>query len=330
MAENRADLAPIGELRGGMWTPLPGWARFLIEIGRSAVRAASRDRLLTVALALPTRRFAACLVASGGVVSAYEGADAVSLRAHFTRVAAAPINTPLRLTSRSRVFRGRLKGVRSGPTEPLIGVQVEDARSGGLIRWIPQSRCRDVELAGEEAEFELPQHAKGQALPQMSGFLRTVLAPLDARDYFLSGEIDCAITGSVRTLMAEAQENMLAARHEGATSVAGGNLNDILQVRQLSTAPHTALVPATARRSPRPQRIEPILLVHDGATGYLRSGRQTSTPVMVVVLDRTEPRFDEAVAQLDQDYVRRTEDQALNLDLGVPPGVEVLSFRMSR
>lgn len=313
-----------------MWTPLPRWARFLIEIGRSAVRAASDDGLLTVALALPTRRFAACLVASGGVISAYEGADAFSLRAHFARVAAAPIDTPLRLTSRSRVFRGRLRGVRSGPTEPLIGVQVEDARSGGLIRWIPLSLCRDVELADEDAEFELPQHAKGQALPHMSGFLRTVLAPLDTRGYLLSGEIECAITGSVRTLMAEAQEDVLAARREGTAPVAVGNLNDILQIRRLSTAPHTALVPATARRSPRQQRVEPILLVHDGATGYLRSGRPSSTPVMVVVLDRTEPRFDEAVAQLDQDFVRRTDDQALNLDGGVPPGVEVLSFRMSK
>src|SRR5438093_1571564 len=59
-------------LAGGRWVPVPGWARFIIEVGARAASFHSGEARLVAALALPTRAFAAAFAAAGAVVASFE------------------------------------------------------------------------------------------------------------------------------------------------------------------------------------------------------------------------------------------------------------------
>ena len=70
-------------------------------------------------------------------------------------------------------------------------------------------------------------------------------------------------------------------------------------------------------------------MIFDGAGGYLNGRRRFPASHAIAVLDRTDPRYADAVAQLQGDYARRAGGGMPRAMPSPPPGVETLHFRQA-
>jgi hypothetical protein len=114
--------------------------------------------------------------------------------------------------------------------------------------------------------------------------------------------------------------------------VARGKLADLLRVREL-LAEHrpyrTQLVSAGAQRVDKTSlSSDPRLVVFDGAPGYIKWKHLWPSSHLAVILDRTEPRYYEAVAMLNEGFARkRCTPERLLSNGAVPAGMEIFAYR---
>ena len=112
---------------------------------------------------------------------------------------------------------------------------------------------------------------------------------------------------------------------------AAGTLNHLLRLRGSGVARGAYRTDVLAAQASRiAASLEgPPHVVFDGASGYLRWRGRFAGSHAVVVLDRTDPRYDEAARQLHLDYVRRSPDGLGFTPPDPPVGVEVLRFGLA-
>ena len=69
-------------------------------------------------------------------------------------------------------------------------------------------------------------------------------------------------------------------------------------------------------------------VVFDGALGFLKWGQMWHGRHQVVILDRTEPYFDDAISAINTRFSQnRTDGEVALPGSDAPPGGEVLAFR---
>ena len=314
------------------WRPIPSWAQTLVDLGNWLANTRS-DQPRAVAMALPTRSFAAPLVAVGAVLC-----DAVATRkssdpiVHFEMLASLPAGTAVTVRDGSRQKRGLLLGVEMREGKRLIRVQVEKLHSlgGGLTRSFPPPLALRVEPIETELSAEqLPKSQKGKTLVRRAGFMECLLQGIDSYDYALHSEMHALLVGNTRVLRNEVFETPFGAKVAGRRAVHEGKLQDVLRARRLqATDQHfrSDVLPAMPRDTdgPSDQHSAP-LVVFDGADGFLRLRHRWPRADWIVVLDRTARSFDEGVACLVQDWTKREEDLAGN-GMPVLAASEVLAY----
>ncbi len=326
MVASAVDVSSIGARLEDRFVPLPAWAQFCLDLGMAARRRSSASADLRVALTVPTRLYSACLVAAGSVLAAHELSlsKTGSVDDHFRRLSRLPESSPVLLRDGRKAYRGQLRGVGEKYGAQMVGVQIEGARSGGQVRWLPRARWTSIEIIEDSTEKPLPQHAHGHVVPEATAFLQQVIG-LSSISRFLAGGLECAIAGSKTALEADANAPVLSAGRSGCAEIIDGTLAEILQIRELPQAPRTLLLPALSSKH-RALKSEIGTVIFDGATSYLRLRRSLSAPVSVAILDRTEVRFEEAADQVDAEFANRVDGLDARAFGEVPDGIEMLAF----
>jgi len=93
----------------GSWYSLPEWAEYFISLGSKLVEANRSNERLVVALALPTRAYAAAFVSLGMVIGDAANCDVESESDHFQKLLALRPHTAVLY----RTDTGPLKGLIS-------------------------------------------------------------------------------------------------------------------------------------------------------------------------------------------------------------------------
>jgi hypothetical protein len=140
--------------------------------------------------------------------------------------------------------------------------------------------------------------------------------------------MECVIVGTEGTLREEitATEFGVAA---GDRIVAAGTLQDVLRVRRFSPGAsyRSDVVSARAHsQDPHPLPEAPVV-IFDGAGAFVRWSATANNKNVVAVLDRTEPRFAEAVAEANRRYAAGgSRSVHLSGPGSAPAGVEFVVF----
>jgi len=325
------DIAPVNLHfeDSGEWYSLPAWAEYFIGIGKQIARADDPRKRLVTAIVVPTRAFGAAFVSLGIVISDAARRDSASAAAHFENLSRLPIGTPVVYRQApGKTLRGVLQPSELCNGKMYIKVQVHSTKGGGLTHLVDHSGVLLVQPAGHSGKLPKSQGTENSRF--CNQFVDVLLGEADPVQLGLQSKFCCAIIGKRNALEQEIRKTPLAL-HVNGTSHAGGMLQDILRVDRFVTGSQShrsALVPVSSEPPPKDviERVE-MGTVFDGAHGFLKWAAMWEKSNQVVILDRTEPYFEDAVSAINSRFSQNRSDNVASLNGVEPPaGGEVLSF----
>jgi len=281
----------------GKYRRLPAWALYFLQIGNSIVSLDNRGFRVVTAVALPTRAFAATFCAAGIVLArAAVPYDSSSQSEHLKRILSLYPGTPVTVTDEQGQTRrqGIYKGHKDTHDKKYLCVQIEQASE----LWLPIDQAHRISPSDRSAK-RLPRRQKGRRLPGLSDFAQACLGE-SATEFFARSRLECLIIGQTNLLRKEITETEFVHRSE-----VKGTMQELIRVMRFEPAgtPYrTRLIPSD-KQPPDNIQLQPLVAIFDGANGYLKWRHLWQRTHQIVLLDRTESRFDDAVAQLNQDYM---------------------------
>ena len=301
---------------GGLQHAIPEWLLAWTRLGARAHSWAKRDgqARLIVAVSVPTRAFAAVAVAFGHAVADYR---------HDRRL----------------------------PTQVELDQQVDALAPGELVRMVQPGWVRVASFGGRDSQgliwlgssrFPIDWILEIRPLPD--GFSRReraypIPAPAPSLARLLPGRdpgllltdtsLACLLVGTKKILI---QELALPIGP-------GGGAGPLAAVRHLlrpfepadPTGWRSAIVPARAKELPEiVTDARPPVAILDGAQAVNNWLREVDAPVVVVVLDRSDPGSEAAVFSVTQARAYARPTPLATLGWAPPLGCEALAFREVR
>jgi hypothetical protein len=319
-----------------MWVPVPPWVQYFLDLG-SALGSISRDQCLVVGLTLPLRAFAAPLIGVGIVRARSLSAPlAASDPEHiFRRLQLLAPGASVIYKRTRKAYRGIFEGITESGGKQYACVRI----STDTVYLVPRERACQIEMAADNI-IALPSVAHGQPVHGLSAFAQDLMG-LDGEDNHAGGSrLDCTIVGQVSRLKAEIDQAPFACQHPAlATQSMGmrqaallhtGTLQQVLRVRRLSSPSELYRSNIySARRTTEVKSSEiPFAAILDGADSFLRWRDTWPESHWIVVLDRTERAFDDAVQAFNEGYQRGIAAGTGPLNIPSPPvGVELSIYR---
>ena len=113
-----------------------------------------------------------------------------------------------------------------------------------------------------------------------------------------------------------------------------GTLRDLLRVRRLFNKDESFrsdIFPVNkAENAKLSEQMTPHVVIFDGSVGYLKWRDNWAQSNWLVILDRTEPRFREAVQVINEEYLNRTSEEELRPSRPAPSSVDIVAFTVSK
>ena len=312
----------------GHWYSLPEWAEYFIGIGKQLTSASNADTRIVTVIVVPTRAFGAAFVSLGMVISDAASRHRASEAAHFEMLFDLPPGTHVIYRPRpGKVFKGILQSPEESDGKLRIRVQVH-SRPGYLTHILDESSAFRVQPAKHSGKLPKTQ---GSTSRFTNEFVESLIGETDPVQLGVQSKVVCTIVGRKNALEHEIRHTPLAIHINGHRRVEG-QLQDVLRLNKF-VAPqqcHRSALVAVGGDAPPSDVINDteIGVVYDGAAGFLKWGSLRREGHQVVILDRTEPYFEDAISSINNRFSQnsiRGED-ALHVT-GAPPGGEFLSFR---
>jgi hypothetical protein len=314
--------------------PLPQWCRFLVETGATVSYNAEPRKRIVASFSLPTRAFAAVFLSLGAILARLSSAlEAVADAAHIQSLCALAKGTPVTLCHGDRRMKGLFLGCQEDNGQLRARVQLESTKSGGLERWIPQAEWARIQVTSKTT-VKLPDHQTGR-LSERGEILDAMLGASEALKYTLGSQLECVLVGRANMLQNEIDHAPFSFRASD-SCCNPGSLQEILRVRRFlgeGFGFRSDVIPVDGTTSATSQTgMVPGLAVLDGSRSYLKWRHLWPDTHTIVVLDRTEIAFDEAVQMLNQDFAqKRVGDEWSAQKLPpIPAGIEVMIYEEAR
>jgi hypothetical protein len=318
---------------GVQWLSLPPWAQFFVQLGLALSSESIPNTRLVAAVAVPTRSYAAVFTAFGVIVSRSSSLlKQISAAEHFRHLLEIAEGTPLTVLQDGVKQKGISEGSCKIGDDTLLRIRL---RRGELGAWklVQESDALNVEVVPDDDET-LPKRITGRKLRPISLFARNVVTPESVPTFVTISRMDCLLIGRLNRLSAEIVETKFATRGEPNGEFSEGRLHEVLLVRSLldpgehfrsdilSFASHGAL---------KVTHSNPTVVVFDGSASFLRLRGRFESANWIILLDRTDSTFGDAMALCNQEYLkRRTDDLNLQGISNVPSGVDLISYYESR
>ena len=312
------------------WQPLPDWGNFFLELGRYIAEYEDKENRLVVALALPTRNYAAALTALGIVQTKASSAELDSKK-RFEELCKLPKGTAVYYYYNGKELKAILEGsevVQNGERLKVrVQAKVANKKYGGsLTYWIDETEAFKIKIR-EKSSHNLPKNQKGRTVKsQDNSLLSSLIGTQQAKKYSTSSKLECALVGSKSILKQEISKTHLNISQQS------GTLQDILEVRSFKTsegqAYHSDVFSGTMSKSSKTlDDNPPEIVIFDGAKGFNKCRDNWRKSHCIILLDRTELHFQEAVDIINEDYCNRCDDFSLNPFSERPSGVEIIAYQ---
>ena len=310
-----------------------------MHLGAEAVQDNNDQQRLVIALAVPTRSYAAVLLAVGAIVSnakTINAAGQVSPESHFEMLCGLPTETSVILREEGKPVKGIFVGTRDFKNDGnlRIGVQIQNSKGGALTTWLSRETSQKVQVSSMPWS-RLPKDADNarEVDTSSSEFTSEIFQGIDLWNFVTESSLDCVILGNVGTLEKEATTTKLSIGSRG-TEASAGSLQDILRICRLfrnNEAFRSQILSVNSNEHAKlSEGMLPRMVIFDGAVGFLKWRHYWSQSNWVVILDRTETRFLEAVQSVNEEFLSRIDERELNLSNPTPQSVELKAFTVTR
>lgn len=325
------------------WVPLPAWGNFFIDIGSCVASSKTGQNRLVVGLAVPTRTCAAALAALGVVCARAVNPNKIIFTDKFEQLC--------RLKRGTRVFYRNspdsnewlsaiYDGICNDYEQPRIRIRVKPKevkkkkqQAPDTIYLIRKEDLYKLRLASGKAE-RIDTQGKFDRPIVIKEFLDGFIGGAEALNLSTTTQLDCVIIGRISTLREEITKIPFA-YPSASSSLKEGVLQDVLRVRKFfpgENQPYRLeILPVGGHEPPKTANIlVPHVTIFDGATGFIKWRDYYRNSHWIVLLDRTEPRFQEAVYILNQEYIPPVDGEKIQGMPSIPLGVELVAYQESR
>lgn len=319
---------------GGNWHPLPQWGKFFISLGNYVAEFGGDQQRLVIAVAVPSRLYAASLTAFGVVVRKAT-VPSLTPQTYFRQLCALHIGTPVTYINGERRLKGIFEGIEDlagdTRTEKRLKVRVENKRTGGLTHLVPIEKAYNIRL-GATPTINLPNRQAGYRVRTSSKFLEDCLGRDHVSTYLAVSQLDCLIIGKTSLFETEIKQTQFAYARSLGSCRNSGPLQDVLRSQRfLSTSDQTfhseVIASTTQTNNSLQKKMRPFVTVFDGGLSFTRKHADYADSHWVVILDRTEPSFRDGVELINQEFLNRLEDGAPCSPPSSPVGIELLAYR---
>ena len=301
-----------------------------------------------IAVAVPTRAYCATLIALGAVTDQADKRVFRDKTEHFSMLCNKPSGTSVTIRVKNRL----LQAIICGKEMEADGVAVKYLRikpKKEQVRLINESHAHLVKIAGKRTELRKRQ--VGQIVNDNSDFSKHFFSEGSAEHGALGSSKLCAVVGSQRLLRHEFTQQRFTVKAEDETAAKEGVLQDVIKVKSLgrdseqflaeifssneksgkTSDQHTA--ESIAGSDSLSQEKFPVVVL-DGSNAYLKQRDSWLKQNIVVVLDRTDGKFEEAVNELNRQFMGRIVDtdvlNAMDFLPDAPAGVEIQLSEVKR
>lgn len=312
------------------WSLTPNWCRLFLEIGAFIAKQPIKPYRSVIGCAIPTKAYAAVFAAIG-VVSQLARLNRFTLTdsmAYIEKLRSLKLGDPLIYRRHNKYTKGIFDGWRNDNNQWYLRIKTSHSQN----IYVPQNLLLGVEPLLEES-FKIPRTETTRTLTTQKEleFLLVFFNDKNLINEFIAhSRLDCLIIGSKIQIHREVCENQFAFQAPNG-EFTEGSLNMLLRIRELltdSSAYHTRLWGFS--NSSEEQRIAidpPAVVIFNGATSFLRWRDSWRTSHWIVLLDRTEPHFDEAVQTCNQEYISNRAENLLLEPLPAPRGLEFIAYQ---
>jgi len=314
------------------WIPLPAWGKFFINIGRWVAQAETGKNRLVLGLAIPTRNYAAAFAALGVVLArANINTARIDSISHFEQLCRLPEGSPVNYQKNGKRYKGIYLGVNKDYDEPRLRIQVENKSNGGLTDFLRREECHKIAVASTQY-INLPKKQTGRFIITNNEFLNAYIGA-DTQDFVTRTRLECALIGRVDSLKQEILQVPFA-YDSSKPELKKGYLNNVLRVRNFLSegeAYRSEVLSSLGNNSPQTiNKLIPNVTIFDGATGFIKWRDDWRNSHWIVLLERTESRFQEAVTEINSEYGNHVDGEEIHNIPCVPPGVELVVYQEAR
>lgn len=313
-----------------IWVPLPDWALFYLKVGATVAAYVPHGHRIITGIAAPTRAYAASLSCVGAVVglaATHLVADQLPIDkiAKFQELSP---GTPLidRRTS-NKQERCALVGIKYDAGVPYVHVKPQSK----LVRRLPPNLLHGLEPL-ENSEFVPSEHSAGRRIISDGEFefIKAHVGSRPAGELIAYSRLDCLIVGPRNAAQRELGDTQFAVQAPRSAAI-DGSLNLLARNRSIlgpcAAYRSDVFSPSSEDTASWDNSLLPCVTIFNGALGFLKWRHLFKGTHWIVILDRTEPRFSEAVSEFNNHYFIRRADVAPQVDLpSIPPGVENLWY----
>jgi hypothetical protein len=318
---------------GVRWLPLPQWASFFLHLGEALSSHISLNKRLIATVAVPTRSYAAALAAFGAVIErASIPAATIAVQEYFQLLVEAEKGTPVTLLRRGIRHKGITDGHLVAHEKMWLRIKVRGGELGAW-EWVGEEEAQKVELVSNQEEEAVPKRITGKVVMPLSAFAETLIGSQSAASFGSISRCECAVVGHLTNLKPEILETRFAVQRT-TTDFDQGVLQDVLRAREfLAAGEHfrSVLVSALNRSGATCPSAVPSVVVFDGSTAFLRSRGVFSSANWLVILDRRDATFGDAMAACNQDYAKRkADDIRFDTVVDLPAGIDLVTYYEAR
>lgn len=317
------------------WCPFPEWAQFFIRVGWD-LRADDPDQKRNViAVCVPHRAFAASLAAFGAVLAEpLPVPTRCDVQRHFERLLNLPdpAQTPTALTYLygGRELRGAFAGIHEERGQRFVKVCVQARAAhgaGGLTHYVQEANAIKVHIV-PDSQPRLDPHVGGRALVSNIDFVRHFYTQDELHVLHLAARCQILIIGRVNALREETTQVQCAI--PAMDGIYEGVLNDILRIRKFiseASRARTGVYAAQRDLGPSPEDSAAVkFAILDGADAFSKWRSCFPRANLLVILDRTEPMFEEGLSQVNTLYYLRSHEYRWRPETQIPASLDAVGF----
>jgi hypothetical protein len=311
----------------GEYCPLPEWACFYMNLGMRIAKIGCAQSRIVASLAVPTRAFSAAFIMTGGITPSIleeSSPDEIQLEHILKQKPGTSVHVR---RSNGKKVRGIIEEFKE--IDNRLNIVVRIANKQQLLVPVNEYASR---ITVSETEITVPKkQQQGRTLEAPSDFLKQLFNTKRSQNHVLETSFEILFVGKVSLIKAEMCEVPFYFKRN-AISRSGftmGHLQEIARVRQFSGANQSYKSQCIPTSGTNPVDAigtrQPLLVIFDGAISFLKHGHRWEKSHQIIILDRTDRQFWDAVELVNQHYAYRLDDIS-DLEIRIPAGIEMMLF----
>ncbi|WNF21318.1 hypothetical protein [Mesobacillus jeotgali] len=318
------------------WVALPEWSNYFINLGKTFHSNLSPNIFARMVLTLPSRDYAGVFTGAGTILSMLSSElDEKVINDHFEDIKNQKVGTSVIYRKKDRIYRGIFSGKESVGGEERLKITIQNTSTGSsrsLTELLNRKQALSVQIA-ENKDYKLPQNPQGKEVKQ-SPFLKLGFAGYDISRLLTLSQSNFYYIGRKKRVMEEAVETEIAVLDPATREYIASNLNELLRIKDFvgeQESYQCTLIPSSSKDHSFGSLSPSTFTIFDGATSYLRWAEQLKNTHWILILDRTEVQFQNALFHLQEEYLLSSKQQKqLNIETDIPMGVEMMYWEVAQ